>query len=272
MNALILAAGFGTRLKPWTSEHPKALVPVGGEPMLKRVISRLVENGFDNIAVNIHHFGSQIIDFLDKEEFDANIIISDERAKILDTGGGLLAASRILFKNNRESILVHNVDILSNADLKSLMEFHVREGNDITLLTSGRESSRKLAFTSEGELTGWHNLVSGELRPEKYVRLKERKETGNIEEHSFSGIYVVGERAVDSLCRYAETIGSDAFPIMDFFLHECKKEKSRLKIREKYSSDLDLIDIGKPETLDAANRRLDTVIGDGGNIGGDDLH
>ncbi len=121
MKAMILAAGLGTRLRPWTLEHPKALVPVGGVPMLERVIVRLKDEGFDEIVVNIHHFGDQIIDFVRSKDFGVKIFISDERGELLDTGGGLVYARELL---GEDPVLVHNVDILSNADLKSFMRKH----------------------------------------------------------------------------------------------------------------------------------------------------
>ena len=147
---MILAAGLGTRLKPWTLEHPKALVPVDGIPMLERVILKLKSQGFDEIVVNVHHFAGQITDFLDSKDFGIKISISDERGGLLDTGGGLVHARHLL---EGEPFLVHNVDILSNADLSALMHFHESEGNDVTLLTSDRKSSRKLLFDEDGSLT-----------------------------------------------------------------------------------------------------------------------
>ena len=151
MRAMILAAGLGTRLKPWTLEHPKALVPVDGIPMLERVILKLKSQGFDEIVVNVHHFAGQITDFLDSKDFGIKISISDERGGLLDTGGGLVHARHLL---EGEPFLVHNVDILSNADLSALMHFHESEGNDVTLLTSDRKSSRKLLFDEDGSLKG----------------------------------------------------------------------------------------------------------------------
>lgn len=124
MKAMILAAGLGTRLRPWTLQHPKALVPVGGIPMLHRVITSLTAQGFDDITVNIHHFGQQIIDFLNSKEYGTRINISDERGHLLDTGGGIVHASKFLCAD-AEPFLVHNVDILSDADLCGLMKAHI---------------------------------------------------------------------------------------------------------------------------------------------------
>ncbi len=236
---MILAAGLGTRLKPWTLEHPKALVPVGGKPMLERVILKLKSQGFDDIVVNVHHFADQIVDFLHANDFGVKICISDETGMLLDTGGGLAYASDLL---RGEPFLVHNVDILSNGDLRKLMEIHNESGNDVTLLTSGRDSSRRLLFGRDDSLKGWHNLSTGEYRP------AESEGFEDISENAFSGIYIVGGGGLDALCRFREERGVDVFPVMDFFLASIGK----LKIRRHYSADLDLIDIGKPETLEKA--------------------
>lgn len=239
MRAMILAAGLGTRLKPWTTEHPKALVPVGGVPMLERVILKLKSHGFREIVVNVHHFADQIVSFLDDRDFGVDIHISDESGKLLDTGGGLIHAARWFCG---ESVLVHNVDILSNADLGELMHCHRDSGNDVTLLTSGRESSRRLLFDIDGRLAGWHNLSTDEYRPDMAASVD------GAAEEAFSGIYVVSPEGVGALCEYGKKIGKDAFPIMEFFLSSMDK----IKIRRKFSADLKLLDIGKPETLGQA--------------------
>lgn len=243
MKAMILAAGLGTRLRPWTLSHPKALVPVGGIPMLERVIGSLKSQGFDEIVVNIHHFGDQIIDFLTKKDFGIKIKVSDERGELLDTGGGILAAGEILFSNDNTPFLVHNVDILSNADLEGLMKHHELTGNDVTLLTSDRESSRRLIFNDAGKLIGWHNLLSGEYRPEGF------HPSVSNHDSAFSGIYVVGKKGWERIKEYSEKIGSPSFPIMDFFLSACGEGG----IGEYKASDLHLIDIGKPASLKQAD-------------------
>lgn len=246
MKAFILAAGLGTRLKPWTLEHPKALVPVGGVPMLERVLTSLEAQGFDDMVVNVHHFGEQIIEYIDCRKNNGRIEISDERESLLDTGGGILKASSLLFARNEEPFLVHNVDILSNADLIGLMKFHKESGNDVTLLTSGRESSRKLIFDRSGNLKGWHNLSTGEYKPQIYEVMKDDREA------AFSGIYVMGKKAVENLRLFSVDTGKKSFPIMDFFLSNF----DRIKIGEKYVRNLDLLDIGKPASKKQADMRF----------------
>ena len=124
MKAMIFAAGLGTRLKPLTDHQPKALVPVAGRPMLEHVILKLKKAGFNELVINIHHFGEQIIDFLKaNQNFGLTIHVSDERDLLLDTGGGIKKAEP--FFQGNEPFLVHNVDILSDTDLKALYEYHL---------------------------------------------------------------------------------------------------------------------------------------------------
>lgn len=236
MKAIILAAGLGTRLRPWTLEHPKALVPVGGVPMLERVILRLREEGFDEIIVNIHHFGDQIIDFLQSKDYGIKVGISDERGCLLDTGGGVIRAGGLLGEG---PVLVHNVDILSNAALKTLMRKHEESSVGGSLLVSDRESSRKLIFDNEMILKGWHNSDSGQYRPDNYLHDAKDKEL------AFSGIYVTsGEMRREMLSLF----GYSPFPIMDYFL---SKERREI-MSGVLARDLNLIDIGKPATLKTA--------------------
>lgn len=249
MNALILAAGFGTRLKPWTDHHPKALVEVAGRPMLERVLERLDNEGFDRKVVNVHHFSEQIKDFIKSGYSDTDIRISDESDKILDTGGGLLKASE-LFEDKNTPILVHNVDILSDAPLNKIFRLHLDSGRDISLLTSDRDSSRKLIFDESGCLRGWHDVRNGIFKPGDF------HPEPNMHSSSFSGIYIVGPSAIEQLRCYKNSNGNDIFPIMDFFLWV----RDKIKIGEIKSNRLNLIDIGKPDTLKQADMFLKTYL------------
>ena len=160
MQAMIFAAGLGTRLKPLTDRIPKALVSVGGEPLLKRVIFQLKDAGFTRIVVNVHHFSKQIIDYLrDNKNFGMDIRISDESEKLLETGGGIKKAWP--FFDQTEPILIHNVDILSNVDLKKFYQMESKELSDDSsdsmkekaplaarLLVSERKTKRYLSTLS----------------------------------------------------------------------------------------------------------------------------
>lgn len=257
MKAFVLAAGLGTRLKPWTLEHPKALVPVAGVPMLRRVLDRLHHYGFDDVVVNVHHFAGQIVEYVDKMCSDLSVRISDESDELLDTGGGLLHAAPLLFADDDDPVLVHNVDILSDAPLRQIMDIHVGSGADVSLVTSPRESSRQLVFDSGSRLRGWHNLKSGEYRPDGFDI--DDTSCGVLHQIAFSGIYVVSKRAFDALVRYSELIGSNSFPIMDFLLHSASVpdgSDDKILIKEIEWRELNLIDIGKPETLADARLRV----------------
>lgn len=239
MKAMILAAGLGTRLKPWTLHHPKALVPVGGVPMLKRVIERLRNYGADYIVVNVHHFADQIIDYLKSENFGIEIAISDERLQLLDTGGGIVNALPLLSRKPGP-VLIHNVDILSNAPLNEMMRIHEEQGNDVSLLINDRDSSRKLGFDSRMNLLGRINYTNGHCDPEGFNPDK------SALLRAFSGIYALSENAIDML---AALYGRNPFPVMDFFLNR----QSGVNIKGIDMPGLKLIDIGKPDTLHKAN-------------------
>ena len=157
--AMILAAGLGTRLGAMTHDKPKALVELGGKPLLQRCIENLTANGFSRIVVNVHHFGEQIIEFVKHNHFDAEILISDERDQLLDTGGGIVKASPLFRKS--KAVLVHNVDIVSNVNFGEMATQFIDSADDAWLLTQDRETNRKLLFDAENQLIGWTNKAEG---------------------------------------------------------------------------------------------------------------
>ena len=143
MKAMIFAAGLGTRLKPMTNTIPKALVSVGGKPLLQHTIEKLKGAGFDEIIINLHHFPEQIIDFVEaNNHFGIRIEYSDEREKLLNTGGAIKKAS--WFFDDNEPLLIHNVDILSNLDLEWIIDRHREQQTMATLVCSQRKTSRYL--------------------------------------------------------------------------------------------------------------------------------
>lgn len=185
MKAMIFAAGLGTRLRPLTDHTPKALVSVAGKPMLERVILRLKEAGFNDITVNIHHFGEQIIEFLRaNNDFGITIHLSDERDMLLDTGGGIKKARPFLDGN--EPFLVHNADILSDINLAELYRHHRESNAEATLLVSQRQTSRYLLLDDANRLHGWINKSTGETKPEGFS-FQERQ----YKEMAFGGIHVI---------------------------------------------------------------------------------
>ena len=234
MKALIFAAGMGTRLRPLTDRMPKALVPVAGAPLLQRVILKLKDAGFDEMVINIHHLGQQIIDFLQANgNFGMNIHLSDERALLLDTGGGILHARPFL--DGDEPFLVHNADILTDADLGALVDTHRRSGAEATLLVSQRTTSRYLLFDDDLRLHGWTNKKTGEVRPAGL--------TGTYRELAFAGIHLLSP-AVFHLMDDPLWQGRP-FSIIDFYLHICPQVRiSGCPVQATH-----WFDTGTPETL-----------------------
>ena len=232
MKAMIFAAGLGTRLKPFTDHMPKALVPVGGTPMLEHVILKLKSAGVNEIVINVHHFAQQIIDFLKtKENFGIKIWISDETEELLDTGGGIKKAA----PHFDEPFMVHNADILSNVDLKVMYDYHVTSGNDATVLVSPRKTVRYLLFDKANQLQGWVNKDTLQTKPEGFVYQPEVQK-----EYAFGGIHIISP----SLFEYMEG-WTGKFSIIDFYLQTCHKAKIGGYVKDG----LQLIDIGKLDTL-----------------------
>ena len=229
--AMIFAAGLGTRLKPLTDTMPKALVPVAGQPLLWHVIMKLKGAGFERIVVNVHHFADQIIDYLHaNDNFGLDIRISDEREQLLETGGGIKKALPLF--DPSEPILIHNVDILSNLDLNALP-------TDAPLLVvSERKTKRYLQFDDTMRLIGWKNIETGEVK--------------GCEGRSFafSGIHLFHPSLSPLLADWP-----DRFPIMDFYLKACADHL----IRGYEAHDLRLLDVGKLDTLHEAEEFICTI-------------
>ena len=237
MNAFIFAAGLGTRLKPLTDTMPKALVPVAGKPLLAHVIEKLKAAGCKKIVINIHHFGEMIMDYVkENNNFGIDIVFSDEREMLLETGGAIKHAVDLL---GDEPFLIHNVDIMSNVDLKALWSEHINSGSAATLLVSKRNSSRALLFNKESNLTAWTNKNTGEVKTPY-----ENIEIACLEEFAFSGIHVFSPQLFKYFGEYPEK-----FSIIDFYLNTCKAEK----IKAFTQDELQLLDVGKLDSLEKAN-------------------
>jgi len=162
--AMIFAAGLGTRLKPFTEKHPKALAPVNGKPLLQRNIEYLKSFGIRDIIVNVHHFADQIIRFLEKNKnFGINITVSLEEGEPLETGGGLKKADWF-FADCKDPFIVMNADILTDLDIVKMFLFHKKKKGLVTLAVTQRNTSRNFLFDDENLLVGWQNNKTGELR------------------------------------------------------------------------------------------------------------
>lgn len=235
---MIFAAGLGTRLKPLTDTRPKALVEVAGRPLLEHTIMRLRDAGAGRVVVNVHHFAEQIKSYLHANgNFGMDIRVSDETEQLLDTGGGIKKAVP-LFDTN-EPILIHNVDILSNVDLRRFYE----EGRDAdaALLVSRRKTKRYLLFSQdEGKcLKGWINIETGEQKG-PYAPI----DTQSCDMYAFSGIHLFSPALFPIINKMP-----DKFGIMDFYLKHCADHC----IRGYVKNDLQLMDVGKLDTLHDAD-------------------
>ena len=274
MRALIFAAGLGTRLKPITETIPKALVEVGGKPLLGHLIAKLKSAGFTEIVVNVHHFAGKVIEYLRNNDFGANISISLEESQPLETGGGIKHAAKFL--DNGEPFLAHNVDILSNLNLQAFMEAHKDAATPplATLLVSNRKTSRYFVFDSNNLLCGWVNMESG-LFKSPYEQLKEAfahstgisadlgrpaveapllqeridefLESRSLKRYAFAGTHIISPEVFQLMQEWPER-----FPIVDFYLANA----SRYQIKGYIDHNLTLIDVGRPEHLPIAEEFL----------------
>ncbi|MBF1500835.1 nucleotidyltransferase family protein [Prevotella pallens] len=257
MQSMIFAAGLGTRLKPLTDRIPKALVRVGGKPLIEYVLKNLVAAGSKRIVVNVHHFANQIIEYLQQNDFGVDICISDETEMLLDTGGGIKNAAP--FFNTSEPVLIHNVDILSNVDLRALYNYaceaEIEQKVDAVLLVSLRKTKRYLIFNKDMRLVGWTNVDTGEVKS-PYETLRELTFTQPYDNNNvineqygytlfaFSGIHIIGNKVFEAMNEY-----SAKFPIMDFYLQYAKD----LHFVGKVKNNLKLMDVGKLDTLAEAD-------------------
>jgi NDP-sugar pyrophosphorylase family protein len=236
MKAMIFAAGLGTRLKEETLYKPKALVEVGGKPLLQHAIEKLKMEGFSEVVVNVHHFSDLIINFLNNHDFGILVHISDETDKLLDTGGGLKKAAPF-FKGN-EPVLIYNVDVLSNLDLKNLVQEHLLSGALATLVVRERKTQRYFKFNKEQRLIGWLNKKTGE----KKIVLPENFE--NATEMAFSGIHMVNPEFFQLMP------AEEKFSITDFYLELAKE----YLIKGYFDESQLWLDVGKPEQLESARK------------------
>ena len=234
---MVFAAGLGTRLRPITDSMPKALVPVCGEPLLYHVICKLRDAGYDDIVVNVHHFAGQIREYLAANDFGVRISISDETDLLRETGGGIKHARRLL---EGSAFLVHNVDILSDLDLRWFRD-QWRQGALATLLVSERQTQRYLLFSDDMRLVGWTNVATGEVRS-PYPDLRPER----CRRYAFAGIHNISPDIFEAF----DACGCpERFPIIDFYLQVCAQRPVYGVVPEK----LTMVDVGKLDSLETAN-------------------
>ena len=231
---MILAAGLGTRFKPWTDKHPKALAMINGKSLLQRNIEYLQRAGIFDVVVNVHHFADQIEDAVSVNKgWGSTVAISDERDMVLETGGGLMKASKLL---NDDSFVLMNVDILTGLDLGKMIEYHRKLMPLATLATTGRKTSRYFVFDHLDDLCGWVNVKTGE---EKMMR-----ESADRRLKAFSGIHVIDPK-IFSLVKVEGKIS-----MVDVYLSLASREI----IKSFDHSDTAFIDVGKLEAVAEAER------------------
>jgi NDP-sugar pyrophosphorylase family protein len=231
--AMIFAAGLGTRLKPWTDSHPKALAMVNGKSLLQRNVEYLQQAGIKEVIVNVHHFADQIIAAIAQNKgWGSTITISDEREEVLETGGGLQKAA--WYFEGETDFVVMNADILTDLDMPAMIAQHQQTGALSTLATSNRKSSRYFLFNRQQELCGWENVQTGE---QKIVRKEEP-----LHQEAFSGIHIINT----ALFPLIEQRGK--FSMVDVYLTVASKSS----IQSFDHSGSKFIDVGRPESIEKA--------------------
>lgn len=236
MKALIFAAGKGTRLKPFTDKHPKALAKVNDIPLLERNIRYLKSFGINDFVINIHHFGNQIVDFLKlNDNFGCKIEISDESEELLETGGGLIFARKFL--DHGEDFLIMNADILTDINITDFVEYHKKIKDFATLAVSDRESSRKLLFNDDLVLRGWLNVQTGEQRLAEFNK--------GFKALAFSGVHCINPRIFEKIKRTGK------FSVMEEYLDLMHTEKIHGFVHNSI-----LIDVGRPESVKEAEKHF----------------
>lgn len=233
---MLFAAGLGTRLKEETADKPKALVEVGGKPLLQHAIEKLSAEGASRIVVNVHHFATQVIDFIKSKDWGVPVLISDESDKLLETGGGLKFASHLFSPD--EPILICNVDILSNINLQDVIVQHAQSNAIATLVVRERQTQRYFKFSPEQNLVGWINKKTGETKISRSENFQEATEM------AFSGIHIVEPQIFDFMPE------EDRFSIVQVYL-----ELAKTKNIKGYFDNSDLwMDVGKTAQLEEARK------------------
>jgi len=233
MNAMIFAAGLGTRLKPLTNNLPKALAPFNGKPLLWHAIKSLEEIGISRIVINVHHFAELIKDYISSSKWQAEVLVSDESDLLLDTGGGLLKAQSLFIPN--EPILLRNADIITSIDLESFIYSHRTNKNDATLLVQRRNTSRYLVFDENMNLCAWKNVKTNEI-----IEVRQADITQDL---AFSGMHIIEPHLLDQMGDVR------SFPIIKAYLELAQRNKIR---GYSVADDVVWFDVGTIEKLKEA--------------------
>jgi NDP-sugar pyrophosphorylase family protein len=241
--AMIFCAGLGTRFKPWTDKHPKALAVVNGKTLLQRNIEYLQQYGIFEVVINVHHFAEQIEDAVERNHgWGSTVLMSDERDALLDTGGGLLKAASFFSKDER--FITLNADILTNLHLGKLIEYHERRQPLISFGVTNRNSSRVLLFDSSDRLCGWRNVSTGE---EKISMSADGNASGPLSSaglitKAYSCVAVFEPSIFNLMAGYGF---AGKFSLTDVYL---KLAADHLILGYDHSGDR-FVDVGKPESV-----------------------
>ena len=234
MQAMIFSAGLGTRFKPWTDHHPKALALVNGKPLLQRNIEYLRQYGINEVIVNVHHFADQIDQaIVENDGWGSDLLVSDERDEVLETGGGLLKAKD--FFHPGERFATCNADFLTDLNINKLLDFHLQQQSLISFGVTTRPSSRNLLFNKDYRLVGWKNNKTGEVRiaiPDETV----------VHELAYSCV-VIFEYEIFRLMEEAGFNGK--FSLIDVYLTLAPRHRI---MGYNHSGDK-LVDVGKPASV-----------------------
>ena len=245
MKAMIFAAGLGTRFKPWTDQHPKALAPVNGKSLLQRNIEYLQRFGITEVVVNVHHFADQVLDAIDKANgWGSTVLISDERDEVLETGGGLLKAASLL---GNSPFVTINADVLTDLNLDALLQFHRQEQALISFGLTNRKSSRNILVDSQNRMQGWVNLSTNEFRfPAESVYTAENALSVLVPK-AYSTVVVFSPEIFSLIRRTGK------FSLIDVYLDLAGTHKI---MGFDHSGDR-FIDVGKPDSVAQAEALFD---------------
>jgi NDP-sugar pyrophosphorylase family protein len=235
MQAMIFAAGLGTRFKPWTDTHPKALALVNGKPLLQHNIEYLQQYGITDVVVNVHHFPEQIIEAVKKNKgWGSHVIISDESDEVLETGGGLLKAKKLL--QDGEPFITLNADFLTDLDINALLAFHKNKNALISFGITNRKTSRNFLFDEENRLCGWRNTSTGE---EKISIAK-----NNLKEMAYSCVVIFQPEIFELIPQRGK------FSLVETYLSLA----AQYPIYGYDHTGDKLVDVGKPESVAIAEK------------------
>ncbi|WP_223710524.1 nucleotidyltransferase family protein [Niabella beijingensis] len=231
--ALIFSAGLGTRFKPWTDTHPKALAVINGKSLLQRNIEYLQQYGISRVIVNVHHFADQIVAAVKKNKgWGSEVLISDETDAVLETGGGLLKAKPLFTPS--EPFITCNADILTDLDINALTRFHNAGDALISMMVSGRKTSRYLLFDEANTLCGWRNITTGEERISRTAQ--------PMRQLAYDCVVLFNYAVFDAIPFTGK------FSLIDLYLHLAKEHT----LKGLEHKDDRWVDVGKPESVAVA--------------------